>query len=67
MICNLKTIKQTAQLLNCAEITLRRLIVAGKISYHKVGRRYLFTEEDLCEYLNLVRVEAKKTVGGINL
>jgi len=60
MTSNLKTIKEVAPLLNCAEITLRRLIAARKIPYHKVGCRYLFSEEDIFEYLNNVKVEQVK-------
>ena len=65
MTNNLKTIKEVASLLNCAEITLRRLISARKIPYHKVGCRYLFSEDDISEFLQRVKVspiEVKESV-----
>ena len=54
---NLKSIKATAPLLNCAEITLRRLIKARKIPFHKVGSRYLFSDENIQQYLASTKVE----------
>ena len=56
MTSNLKTIKELSPILNCAEITIRRLIAARKIPYHKIGYRYLFSEEDIREYLNHIKV-----------
>ena len=56
----LKTVKEVAHLLNCAEITLRRLISARRIPYHKVGCRYMFSDEDISEYLLSVKVEPIK-------
>ena len=57
MTSQLKTIKEVAPILNCAEITIRRLIAARKIPYHKVGHRYLFSDDDISEYLLRVKVE----------
>ena len=53
----LKSVKETAPLLNCAEITLRRLIKARKIPYHKIGCRFLFTDENIRQYLESTKVE----------
>ena len=63
MTGKLKTIKEVAQLFNCAEITIRRLVAACKIPYHKIGSRYLFSEEDIFDYLSSVKVDAKLTGG----
>ena len=61
---NLKSIKEVAPLLNCAEISVRRLIRARKIPFHKVGSRYLFSEENIQQYLNSTKVEPM--TGGVN-
>jgi len=56
MSTNLLTIKETAPLLKCSEVTLRRLIRAGKIGYKKIGSRFLFTESHIQDFLNRVDV-----------
>jgi excisionase family DNA binding protein len=66
MTTNLKTVKDAASLLSCSEITLRRLIAARKIPYHKVGHRYLLSDDDICEYLKSVRIEPV-TAGSVPL
>jgi excisionase family DNA binding protein len=60
---NLKSVKATAPLLNCAEITLRRLIKARRIPYLMVGCRYMFSDEIIQDYLRQVKVEPL-AVGG---
>ena len=57
MTSNLKSIREVAPLLNCAEVTIRRLIKARKIPYRKVGSRYLFAPEDVQQYLDSVKAE----------
>lgn len=57
MIKSLKTIKEVAPILNCSEITIRRLIAARRIPYHKVGYRYLFSDDDIYEFLRRVKVD----------
>jgi len=52
----LKTIKETAALLHSHPVTVRRLIAAKRINYKKVGSRYLFTDEQIQEYLQSVDV-----------
>jgi excisionase family DNA binding protein len=57
MTTNLKSVREVAPLLNCAEITLYRLIKARKIPFRKVGSRYLFDSTDIEQYLSSVKVE----------
>jgi excisionase family DNA binding protein len=65
MTSNLKSISEIAPVLNCAEITVRRLIKARKIPFYKIGSRYLFTDEAVQQYLDSVKVEPlTDTVGG---
>jgi excisionase family DNA binding protein len=52
-------IKETAVKLGIAAITLRRYIKANMISYRKVGRIYRFTQNDIDEYIEQGKVEAK--------
>jgi len=49
---NLLTIRDTARILGVAIITLRRLLKKHEIPFHKIGRRYFFTEEDIETYLS---------------
>jgi len=65
MINRLKSVKDVAPLLNCSEITIRRLIAARKIPFHKIGYRYMFSDDDIFEYLRQVKVESKVTVGNV--
>ena len=52
------SVNQTAEILNISEITLRRLIKKGHITYRKIGDRYLFTEADIDSFLESVKVPA---------
>jgi len=65
MISRLKSVKEIAPLLNCSEITIRRLIVAREIPFHKIGCRYMFSDEDISEYLRQVKVESKVIEGSV--
>ena len=56
----LKTIKEVSAILHSAPITVRRLIQAGKINYKKIGSRYLFTDDQISEYLQSVDVTNNK-------
>jgi excisionase family DNA binding protein len=49
-------VRDTALILNIAVITLRRLIKRRGIPYHRVGRKYYFTEEDIETYLSQTAV-----------
>ena len=53
----LKTLKETAPCVRCSEITLRRLIRTRKIGCKKVGRRFLFSDDDISEYLQRVQLQ----------
>jgi len=55
----LMSVKVVAPTLNMAEITLRRLIDKNGISFHKIGKRYFFTQEDIEEYLSQTAVPMK--------
>jgi excisionase family DNA binding protein len=57
------TVSETAKILGVAIITLRRLLKKHEIPYHKVGKKYLFTEDDILNYLSQTAVpmgEVKK-------
>jgi len=54
----LKNIVETSKLLGVSEITLRRLIKLRRISYRKIGDRYLFSQGDVDSYLESVKVSA---------
>ena len=41
------TLKEAAQYLEVAEITVRRLVKSGKIKYSKVGKNYVIGIDDL--------------------
>jgi len=57
----LLSIRVTAPLLNMAEITLRRIIRKKEIPFHKIGKRYFFTDEDIETYLSQTAVP----IGGV--
>ncbi|MDR0476041.1 MAG: helix-turn-helix domain-containing protein [Treponema sp.] len=40
----LKSVLETSKALGVSEVTLRRLIKRRRISYKKIGDRYLFSE-----------------------
>ena len=41
------TLKEAAEYLEIAEVTLRRWIKAGKMAYKKVGRNFVFDPDEL--------------------
>ena len=41
------TLKEAAEYLEIAEVTLRRWIKAGKVEYKKVGRNFIFDPDEL--------------------
>ena len=41
------TLREAAEYLEIAEVTLRRWIKAGKIEYEKVGRNFVFDPDEL--------------------
>lgn len=44
--------EQVASLFKCDEHTVRRWVDEGKIRAYKVGRRWIYKEEDVLEFLN---------------
>lgn len=56
--------KQAAEELRFAPITIRRMVRAGVIPYHKLGGKYFFTPEDLEAYLKAAAVPAKEARHG---
>jgi excisionase family DNA binding protein len=52
----LLNIKQAAGELGISEVTVRRLIRLRRIPYRKIGGVYRFTEDDLIQFINTVRV-----------
>jgi len=57
----LMTVRVTAPILNMAEITLRRAIRRKEIPYHRIGKRYFFTPEDIETYL----LKTAVPIGGV--
>ena len=54
----LRSIVETAKILGISEVTLRRLVKAKRISYRKIGDRYLFSQSDVDDYIASVKVPA---------
>ena len=48
---NLLTLRQTAELLQVNPETVRRLAQAGKIPSAKIGRKWVFIQQDLAQYI----------------
>jgi excisionase family DNA binding protein len=63
---NLKSVSETAPLIGCAEITLRRFIKNRAVPYRKIGSRYFFSDEDIQEYLDSVKVKPLADKGAKN-
>ena len=56
-------IKTVAQKLLISEVTVRRLIRDKKIPFHKIGKIYRFTEQDISSYLSETAVVPMKEGG----
>jgi len=54
----LKSVVETSKLLGISEITLRRLIKLRRISYRKIGDRYLFSQSDIESYIESIKVSS---------
>jgi len=52
------SVLQVSERLGVSEITVRRLIKLRRISYRKIGDRYLFSEADISSYLDSISVPA---------
>ncbi|GBU27095.1 hypothetical protein R84B8_00618 [Treponema sp. R8-4-B8] len=53
--------KEAAQSLRVSVETLDRYRMAGKLSYHLIGDRIIFTESDLSEFLTFCSIKATLT------
>jgi len=54
----LRSVTETSKILGVSEVTLRRLIKLRRISYRKIGDRYLFSQSDIDNYVESVKVQA---------
>ena len=50
------SVPEAAKRLGVAEVTVRRLIKKRRIAFRRIGDRYLFTESDIGDYLESVKV-----------
>ena len=58
----LKTIKEIAPILRAAPVTIYRLIRMGELPCTKVGRRFLFSEKNIAEFLTRNELNCRKEV-----
>ena len=49
------SLKEVAEILNLAEITVRRMVKRGSIKAHTFGRVYRISREDLDEFIRACR------------
>ena len=54
----LNSVIETSKILGVSEITLRRLIKLRRISYRKIGDRYLFSQSDIDNYIESIKVSS---------
>lgn len=59
---NLLTLRQTAELLQVNPETVRRLAQAGKIPSAKIGRKWVFIQQDLAQYIRSQYSNAESVV-----
>lgn len=52
----LLSVSEAAEFLGVSQITIRRQIYSKKLPHHKIGDRYLFSEQDLSAFLEQCRV-----------
>jgi excisionase family DNA binding protein len=57
------SIKEAAEKLTVSEITLRRIIYRGEINYHKIGKIYRLTEDDIACYIKSIKKSKDDTAG----
>ena len=53
----LKTVSDLSVILGCKEITVYRLVKAGKIPHRRIGALLRFSDSDIQNYLDSVKVE----------
>jgi excisionase family DNA binding protein len=56
----LYTIKETADLLRISKATLFRLMAECKITPLKLGKRSLFTEEELTRFIETLKASSRR-------
>ena len=44
-------LEEAARYVNASEWTIRRLYLSGEIRFQRLGKRYVFSKEDLDEYI----------------
>lgn len=54
--------KQAAEMLGISSLTLLRLRNSAKISFYRIGRRILFSGDQITEYLESVRQPIRRDV-----
>ena len=57
------SVKEIADTLNVAEMTVRRLIASGRLSHCRIGDRILCTQRQLDEFIEASTVRNKVAVG----
>jgi len=56
-------VKEIAELLNVAEMTVRRLISSGRLSHCRIGDRILCTERQLADFIEASSIRNEVGVG----
>ena len=56
----LMTLKEVAELLNIAEVTIYRWANAGKIPAHKLGRQWRFVRSEIEEWLERQKIDSQE-------
>jgi excisionase family DNA binding protein len=59
--------QEVARVLRVSSVTADRLRRAGKLPFHKIGRRVVFTEADITEFLDSVKVPAVSQERKVNV
>jgi excisionase family DNA binding protein len=57
-----KNVNEAAEAIGVKGVTMRRMIHRGEISYSKIGSNFLFTDEDINEFLEKAKVKASPAV-----
>jgi excisionase family DNA binding protein len=57
----LHSVPEAAELLHVAPVTIRRAIQAGMLPHRRIGRRVLFTDGDLNNFVQACSAPVKKS------
>ena len=60
MNTNLKSVSDLSAILGCKEITVYRLVKAGKITHRRIGALLRFSDRDIETYLESIKMENKE-------